>query len=59
MRFLIGQIMHETNTFSSLLTTEQSFREWEWAFAEQIIVNHTNVRSYIGGMLNAAEQLEI
>lgn len=59
MRFVIGQAIHETNTFSGMRTTEESFRALEWAFGEQIRTNHEGVRSYIGGMFSEAERLGI
>lgn len=54
MRFLIGQMIHETNTFSNVSTTEASFRQREWACGEQFKSNHLHVRSFAGGMLDAA-----
>ncbi|MBO9609078.1 MAG: M81 family metallopeptidase [Paenibacillaceae bacterium] len=59
MQFIIGQVIHETNTFSSLRTAEPQFRETEWAYREQLAENHRGVRDYAGGMLSEAERLGI
>lgn len=59
MRFLIGQLMHETNTFSNVTTTEAAFRQREWAYGEAFGANHRGVRSFVGGMLDEAARLGI
>lgn len=59
MRFLIGQMIHETNTFSNVVTTEAAFRQREWAYGEQFGANHRGVRSFVGGMLDEARRLGI
>lgn len=56
MRFIIGQIMHETNTFSQVPTTLDSFRECEYVIGDEMVRRHRGVRSYIGGMIDKAEQ---
>ncbi|MEF3311355.1 M81 family metallopeptidase [Paenibacillus sp. GYB004] len=59
MRFLIGQLMHETNTFSNVTTTEDAFRQREWAYGEAFRENHREVSSFVGGMLDEAARLAI
>lgn len=59
MKILIGEIAHETNTFSNVKTEEQSFRLWGWDVGEEILTKHRGVRNAIGGMIDQAEKLEI
>ncbi|WP_313891080.1 M81 family metallopeptidase [Psychrobacillus sp.] len=59
MKILIGEIAHETNTFSNVKTDEQSFRLWGWDVGEEILTKHRGVRNAIGGMIDQAEKLEI
>jgi microcystin degradation protein MlrC len=51
--------MHETNTFSNIVTDEAAFREIEWASGEQLKALHRNVSSYLGGILDEASRLGI
>lgn len=59
MRFLIGQIAHETNTFSNVATTKELFEWWEWDRGQGIIDRHQGVEDYLGGMIARARELEI
>lgn len=58
MKFLIGGIAHETNTFSNVKTDEEAFKQWEWARGAEVLQNR-GVRNYIGGMIDQAEALNI
>jgi microcystin degradation protein MlrC len=59
MRIAIGGISHETNTFCTGLSTVENFKQGEWSEGEEIIRVHTGVRDYEGGILEAAERLNI
>ncbi|TVX77824.1 M81 family metallopeptidase [Peribacillus simplex] len=56
MKILIGEIAHETNTFSNEKTTVESFKEWRWIHGDEIILKHRKVRDYLGGMIDRAEE---
>src|SRR5690625_4346888 len=58
MKFLIGGIAHETNTFSNVKTDVTSFKQWEWAKGKDVLKNR-GVRNYIGGMIDRASALNI
>ncbi|TMV45449.1 M81 family metallopeptidase [Paenibacillus mesophilus] len=57
MRIAIGQVLHETNTFSSERTDEAAFRRQEWCEGGHIFPAHEGVRDYIGGMIDEARDL--
>lgn len=59
MRIAIGQVGHETNTFSRVPTTVESFESFEWIEGEDVLRRHRGVRDYLGGMIDRAEALEI
>ncbi|GIN86135.1 microcystinase C [Heyndrickxia sporothermodurans] len=59
MKILIGEIAHETNTFSKVKTTVESFKQWEWLHGEAIINKHRKVRDYLGGMIDRAEEIGV
>ncbi|WP_243297842.1 M81 family metallopeptidase [Bacillus litorisediminis] len=59
MRIVIGQIAHETNTFSNVKTDKKAFSLWGWDVGETIITKHRRVRNYMGGMIDRAEELGI
>jgi microcystin degradation protein MlrC len=59
MRIAIGQLAHETNTFSLVRTTVELFKVWEWAQGEEILERHTGVLDYLGGMIDRGEELGI
>ncbi len=53
-RFAVGGISHETNTYCKHKTEIEEFKIWR---GQQIIDNSSGVRSFIGGMMDAAEEL--
>lgn len=57
MRVAIGQVTHETNSFSSELTDEAAFRQRSWDKGENVFPKHKGVRSYIGGMLDEGKEI--
>ncbi|RXT07142.1 M81 family metallopeptidase [Ammoniphilus sp. CFH 90114] len=59
MRVIIGQIVHETNTFSTVLATKKHFQMSEWDFREVVLERHHGVKDYLGGMIDEAERLGI
>jgi microcystin degradation protein MlrC len=59
MRIAIGQITHETNTFSNVKTTKQLFQQYEWLEGEEILSAHNGVRDYLGGMIDEAREKDI
>lgn len=59
MRIAIGQIAHETNTFSSVKTDIKMFKSYEWLHGDEILNKHTGVRNYVGGMIDAARNQDI
>lgn len=59
MRIAIGQVIHETNTFSSERTTEELFRQWEWTEGDDIIQTHEGVKDYLGGMIDEGRALGV
>jgi microcystin degradation protein MlrC len=52
-RIAIGGISHETNTYCKEVTSLADFHIWR---GEEIIARHRGVRSYLGGMIAAAEE---
>ncbi|MFJ8234969.1 M81 family metallopeptidase [Ureibacillus sp. NPDC094379] len=59
MRIVIGQLSHETNTFSSVLTNEELFKSWEWAEGNDLVQRNREVKDYLGGMIVQSEELGI
>lgn len=59
LKFIIGGIVHETNTFSNVKTDEESFRLWSWEIGNEIVNKNRRVRNYLGGMIDRAEELDI
>lgn len=57
LRIAIGQVIHETNTFSNERTTEEMFRQWEWNEKEEIFQAHEGVKDYLGGMIDEGRKL--
>lgn len=55
MKIAVGQVGHETNTFSKVPTTVESFENFEWVYGEDLLKRHRGVRDYLGGMINRAE----
>lgn len=58
MRIAIGQIVHETSSFSSELTDEAAFKQLSWCEGEELIQTHQGVEDYIGGMLDEAKLIK-
>jgi microcystin degradation protein MlrC len=59
MKIVIGQVAHETNTFSNVKTTKELFELWEWDRGEAILENHRGVQDYLGGMIDRGKELGI
>lgn len=59
MRIAVGQLSHETNTFSNVPTTEDVFKSWEWAAGNELIRKNKEVKDYVGGMIAQSEELGI
>ncbi|MED4584882.1 M81 family metallopeptidase [Brevibacillus choshinensis] len=59
MRIVIGELAHETNTFSNVPTTVELFQLWEWDRGEEVLQRHKNVRDCLGGMMDRAEELGV
>ncbi|PLS17908.1 MlrC domain protein [Bacillus sp. M6-12] len=59
MRIAIGQLGHETNTFSIVKTTVDSFRLWEWERGADVLKKHEGVKDFLGGMIDRGRELEI
>ena len=57
MRIAIAEVSHETNTFSAESTGEAAFRIGSWIEGDAILRQNRGVRSYIGGMMDAADAL--
>jgi microcystin degradation protein MlrC len=57
-RIAIGQISHETNTFSPS-TTLDMFKAEQWDHGEAILARDRGTRTYLGGMIDGAESLGI
>lgn len=55
MRIIIGSLIHETNTFSSVETTIDSFKEWDLSYGDDIINKHRGVAYYLGGMIDECD----
>ena len=59
MRIAIGQVAHETNTFSNVKTTIDLFKLWEWDHGETIVQKHSGVKDYLSGMIDRGSSLGI
>jgi microcystin degradation protein MlrC len=59
MRIAIGQVAHETNTFSKVRTTVDIFKGWEWDHGDQILGLHNGVEDYLGGMIEQCKMLGV
>src|SRR5690606_20141042 len=59
MRVAVGGISHETNTFCRGESMLDRFQERAWAEGQELIDNNRGVRNYIGGIIDAAERLDI
>ena len=54
MRIAIGQLSHETNTMFGPPTPVEEFQRQEWLHGEEILDANRGVRTYLGGMIDAA-----
>ena len=59
MRIAIGQLSHETNTMFGPPTPVEEFQRQEWLHGEAILDENRGVRTYLGGMMDAAEEREV
>ena len=59
MRIAIGGFNHETNAFSNVPTTIDSFRKYTLLHGDEIIRRNTNIRSYVGGSIDEAKELDV
>lgn len=59
MRIAIGEIAHETNTFREGVTGVDRFQAAEWEHGDEILERHQGVRDFLGGMIEAGQQLGI
>ncbi len=59
MRFAFGGIMHESNTFCPVKTTLSQFEDSGIHVEEGIITRHRGTRGFIGGVIDAAEELGV
>src|SRR5690625_1413486 len=59
MRILSGQISHETNTFCNIKATKDHFKQLEWDEGDEIIDRHLGVRSFLCGMIDRSEELQV
>ncbi|MFW6074923.1 MAG: M81 family metallopeptidase, partial [Chloroflexota bacterium] len=59
IRIAIGQISHETNTMFGEPTPVTEFQRQGWSFGDEIVHRSKGVRGYLGGMIDAAEELGI
>jgi microcystin degradation protein MlrC len=59
MRIAIGEVAHETNSFRAGLTGVEQFQAVQWEHGAGILEKHRGVRSYLGGMIAAGEDLDI
>ncbi len=57
-RIAIGEISHETNTFCPSTTLEM-FRQRLWCKGPEILQKFRGTRTYLGGMIEAAERLGV
>ncbi|WP_195694534.1 M81 family metallopeptidase [Priestia megaterium] len=59
MRIAVGQVTHETNTFSPIKTTIDTFRETEWGTGNYIFEKHEGVNDYLGGMIDCFKSYKV
>lgn len=59
MKIIVGQAVHETNTFAVEKTTKETFQLWAWDEGETILNKHRGVRDYLGGIIDRAEALKL
>jgi microcystin degradation protein MlrC len=56
MRIAIGQLSHETNTMFGPPTPVEEFQRQGWRHGDEILERSTGVRTYLGGMIEAARK---
>ncbi|HEU4793777.1 MAG TPA: M81 family metallopeptidase, partial [Nitrolancea sp.] len=56
MHLAIGAISHETNTFSKIPTTIESFEQHRYAEGDAIIATYRDTETPIGGFIDGAEE---
>src|SRR5438105_10653617 len=59
MRIAVGELSHETGTFSPVTTTLDGFRSVEWLHGDELAGVHRGTGSSLGGMLAAAGEAGI
>ena len=59
MRVAIGEFAHETNTFCPGVTGVERFRARHWLAGGEILAVHAGVRDPLGGMIAAADGIEL
>ena len=59
MRIAIGQLSHETNTMFGPPTPVEEFERQEWLHGKEILDRNRGVRTYLGGMIDAAEERDV
>ena len=59
MRIATGCIGHETNTFSPVPTTYESFRNGSYHADEEVIHSFQQTRTITGGVIRAAEEYDL
>lgn len=56
MRIAIGAMMHESNTFSSIPTTLESFKATKYLTGEEVLAQHRGENSELGGVLKVLDE---
>jgi len=56
MRLAVAGLMHETNVFSSLPTTDEDFT---WSNGTEMLTRFADTKTEVGGILNAAKALGV
>lgn len=59
MKFAIGGIFHESNTFCPEMTTLDHFKSSGLEFGEEIISEHRGSKWWIGGVVDTADELGV
>ena len=59
MRFFIGMLAHETNTFSSIPTDRRQFEAHDLRYGGELLEAYRDTGTCLGGMIAAAQALNI
>lgn len=59
MRIAIGQVTHEANTFIPRELEIEDIKALGWYHGEELIRHNTGLRTYLGGMIDAAARLGV